>query len=158
MSEPTDYDLEELKRMEPLATSGEWIATKSTTGSGYGVISSNAGVAHFFSSPDVCPGDPDEAKANAELTAAIRNALPALLAVMERLPKTNDGVRVLPGDTVYQIDPRGMINSPPGMAGPDPNPRPWRASYGGGGPLLVPDMPIYSTEEAAIQSLDGASE
>ena len=67
--------------------------------------------------------------------------------VVAKLPKTADGVAVVPGiDTIWQIDPRGMINCPEGLAA-DPNPRPWRATYGG--PMHITDMVCYSTREAA---------
>jgi hypothetical protein len=77
------------------------------------------------------------------------------LNTVERLPLSEDGVRVAPNDTVYQIDPTGMINGPPEMRGADPNPRPWRSTIGSlrGNAFFVPDMPFFSTEEAAIESL-----
>jgi hypothetical protein len=79
----------------------------------------------------------------------------AALNVAERLPLSEDGVRVAPNDTVYQIDPAGMINSPPGMRGVDPNPRPWRSTIGNlrGNAFFVPGMPFFSTKEAALESL-----
>ena len=74
---------------------------------------------------------------------------------VERLTLSEDGVRIAPGDTVYQIDPKGMINRPPNMFGADPNPRPWNTILTG--VFFVPGLPFFSTGEAALNSLKDGS-
>jgi hypothetical protein len=73
------------------------------------------------------------------------------LNTVERLPLSEDGVRIAPNDTVYQIDPAGMINGPPETDWSDQNPRPWRATHGG--VFFVHRLPFFSTKEAALESL-----
>jgi hypothetical protein len=78
-----------------------------------------------------------------------------LAGVVAKLPVTVDGVPVVPGMTVWQIDPSGFINSPGSMTGPDPNPQPWSVIWHGGGHIL--SMPCYSTREAAEAARKGGA-
>jgi len=84
----------------------------------------------------------------AELEAELAVMSERLTALVDKLPRTVDGVPVVPGvDVVWQIDPRGWTNAAPGLVGPDPNPKPWHCVLGGHN--YVSDFPFYSTREAA---------
>lgn len=74
--------------------------------------------------------EPDDAELIAQLVLT-------QAAIIDKLPKTEDGVPISPDMEVWQIDPKGMVNYG----------HPWRSTYDG--PRFVPHYPFYSTREAA---------
>lgn len=79
-----------------------------------------------------------------------RRQIAALKAIVDKLPRTADGVPITPGMEVWQIDPSGFINAPPGSDSSDQNPRPWSCKFKmEGNCFWVVSLPVYSTREAA---------
>lgn len=85
----------------------------------------------------------------------LRQQLAEAKAIVDKLPKTADGVPIVPKMKLWQIDPQGFINAPPDMIGADPNPRPWSFSTPPTecGTFCVRRFPVYSSKDAASASI-----
>lgn len=72
--------------------------------------------------------------------------------IVKKLPKTEDGFPYIPTiDTLWQIDPAGWTNRPHDTVVCDPDPQPW--SVVSGAYNHVRSMPLFSSKEAALESL-----